>query len=151
MKTRFGGTSDRPFPMSLREILLIHMMNLSNEIVRDGLKKEYEPALDRLMNWFWWEFKVHHGADVIPGMGGKTFGVGFDEVMDRDFGKGNITDTDRVKRIQDKERILSALLAVHKIHLGTDVAFGQEEIPQEEYDSMVNKDGFDGQDSTEDS
>lgn len=111
MKRKSDGYSTGPsrgFPVDLREVVLIHFQNLSNEIVTDGLKKEYEPALDRLMNWLAWEFTDHH----------PELKADFDATMGFKFGDLTITDKERVQRIERKERLLSRLLALHNIDLG---------------------------------
>jgi hypothetical protein len=122
LKKGFGGYmqgATRGFPIDLREVVLIHFQNLSNEIVSDGLKKEYEPAVDRLMNWLAWEFTEHH-----PELKDE-----FDKVMTYKFGDMAISDHDRVKRIEMKERLLSRLLALHNIDLGRSQQAEEEDDP----------------------
>ena len=140
-KIRYQGVGERGIPLTMKEIVLIHMENLSTEIMVDGLKKEYEPALDRLMNWLYWEFTVDHRETEIdwptPEKDGSwqyakvLIGAKFFEVMGRRFGDPSLSDKDRSLRIQDKERLLALLLAEHRISLGKDTPY---EIEQGEQD-----------------
>jgi hypothetical protein len=122
----------KSYPMSMTEVVLIHFYNLSNEIVNDGLKKEYEPALDRLMYWLGAEFKAHD-----------KFTPRYKEVMDRQFGDPKMTDTQRAERIRDKELLLSDLLYEHRIHLGTQKGVQFEKAKEEDYSDEleVEEDG----------
>lgn len=118
MKLRYQGVGERGIPMSMREVVLIHLENLSREIVTDGLGQEYEPALDMIMDLLHWEYVVDHSDEPMPGGGGKTIGQAYEEVMTRSFGQTNLPDKDKALRIRDKRRLLSLLLASHRIHLG---------------------------------
>ena len=104
--TPFTQTSGSPMKITFREMVLYHFQNLSDESAKDGLLEHYEDALDVVMDWLYWEFTENH----------KEFRPEYDEVMDRTA----TTDKDIRKRIRDKQRVLSKLLAKHKIHLGTE-------------------------------
>ena len=139
MKLRYQGVGERGIPLTMKEIVLIHMENLSTEIMTDGLKKEYEPAIDRLMNWLYHEFTIDHKDTeidwpVLPDrktMAKTTIGLAYFEVMGRSFGDPGLQEKDRALRIQDKERLLSLLLAEHKISLGKDTPYELEQGDQD--------------------
>jgi len=139
MKLRYQGVGERGIPLSMKEIVLIHMENLSSEIMTDGLKKEYEPAIDRLMNWLYHEFTIDHRDTEIdwPALPDRktwtktTMALAYFEVMARSFGDPGLSDINRSLRIQDKERLLSLLLAEHKISLGKDTPYELEQGDQD--------------------
>lgn len=157
MGTRFKyqGVGDRGIPLTMKEIVLIHLGNLSTEIMIDGLKKEYEPALDRLMNWLYWEFTQDHRDTEIDwpdqkgGYAKDFMGPRFFEVMGRRFGDLTLQDKDRAMRIQDKERLLSLLLAEHRISLGKDSPYEVEQEGQD-FSRLIEggqEDGAEGPDT----
>lgn len=100
--TQAGGS---PMKITFREMVLYHFQNLSDESAKDGLMEHYEDALDVAMDWLYWEFTENH----------PDFKVEYEEVMERVA----TTDKEVRKRIRDKQRVLSKLLAKHRIHLGT--------------------------------
>lgn len=121
----FGTTKKFP-PLSMKQIVLIHLQNLSSESTYRGLYQNYERALDRLMNWLYWEFTEHH-----PDMKND-----YEEVMDRDFGE-NVDAKKVAKRVRDKERLLSRMLALHNIHLGKDAPLSIEDLPNIDFSTII--------------
>lgn len=134
----------QPMKITFREVVLYHFQNLSDESVGDGLRREYEDAVDRLMNWLFHEFTQHHGDDEVLFMDadGKpkktTFGEAFIEVMHRGWGE-NWTDARKVRRIQHKEWLLSLLLSKHGIDLKSQVQTSTEDIDPSIFDDMMVK------------
>jgi hypothetical protein len=131
--------------MSMREVVLIHFQNLSNEIVVDGLGHEYEPALDRLMNWLYWEFTDGHPELKDDYLKEMTINL---------ESKKASTDAEKGARIQRKEWLLSRLLASHGIDLGKPTPLEKSDLGTDMsgIDSEnVNQDGLLGKDGEEDS
>lgn len=153
MRFKYQGVGDRGIPLTLKEIVLIHLENLSDEIVKDGVAKQFEPALDRLMNWLFWEFTEHHKEDRIRWKGQElTYPEVFNIVMTRDFGNTKISDKERAERIQDKERLLSLLLAEHRITLGKVDSYEEAALPADIRDIIPDEEedlpnGSDAEDS----
>ena len=131
--------------MSLNEVVLVHFMNLSTEIVRDGLMKEYEPAVDRLMYWLYAEFRAH-AADVVDWSDEKgviskrKMGDLYSEITNRRFGDPSINDKDRGMRIREKEMLLSALLYAHKVNLGGGKGVQFEKATEADYANVLEED-----------
>ena len=152
---KYHGVGDKGIPLTMKEVVLIHLQNLSFEIVSDGLGEYYEPALDRLMNWLYFEFAEHHRDMKITWKGAEQLmPVAYDECMTRDFGNTKLTDVDKARRIQDKERLLSLLLAAHRITLGQVESYEEASLPADVLKGIVPEEyreeadnGSDGEDS----
>jgi hypothetical protein len=136
-----------PGKITFREMILIHYTNLSNEIVSDGAEKEYEDAVDSMLVWLKWEFCVHHAKVEIEVFDKEwipvktTFKDAFIEVMQRGWGLrwGSSIETKSLKlrRILDKQMLLSELLSKHKINLGMSEETEMIPLQEGEIESLI--------------